>query len=479
MLRQLLRVPVRAGLLGLVSGVVGLASPTASAIGPGQNDKPAKSEKPKPKPKQSKQKKGKGAIDIDMPVQSFTLDNGLRVYVIEDHSTPTFSVHTAYNVGSRDEEPGRTGFAHLFEHMMFKGSKNVPEGGHFKYVLDVGGKTNAFTSADVTQYYNVVPSHYLDRIMWLESDRMRALEITDENFENQRTAVREEKATRYDNAPYAGVLVHFFAGLWKGTGYGHPTMGSVDDLNAAETKDVQAFFNRHYVPNNAVMSIVGDVRVSEVKKKVNQYFASIPRGADRAAFTPIEHKQEKIEVVKEDPLARQPLYVIGWKTVPEHHVDAKALDLLMSVLLRGESSRVTRILKDEKKLVITSVPIVGLAGGREAGVASAAFIPVEGASFQEIKRVVKDEVERVRKKGITRKELKKVRNQTAVDTIGSMATNTGRAMMVAQGALFYDDPKRVLTDLEQYQAVTAADIKRVANTYLTDKWIVLEIKPKK
>ncbi|RMG97545.1 MAG: insulinase family protein [Deltaproteobacteria bacterium] len=470
MIRPLVKFVSTAAALVLAGQVV--ATPATAAPAP-KKAKAAKTTKAKTK------KKKKGDLEIDLPVQTFTLDNGLRVIVLEDHSTPAFALSIAYNVGSRDEEEGRTGFAHLFEHMMFKGSKNVPDGGHFKYILGVGGEMNAFTSADVTQYYDVVPSHYLDMVLWLESDRMRSLEVTEENFENQRAAVKEEKAMRVDNAPYIGVILDVFSDLWKGTGYGHPTIGSLEDLNAAQTEDVQAFFNRYYVPNNAVMSIVGDVEFDEVKRKVEKYFGDIPRGPDREKFQPIEHVQEKIEIEREDKLARQPLYLIGWKTVPEYHPDAKPLEILLNILLRGDSSRITRILKDEKKLVIASIPISGLGGGRDAGMASAAFIPVEGASFDEIKKVVVEEVEKVKKKGISKKELQKAINQLTVDTVEQLATNLNRALLTAQHELFYDDPKHILTDLDEYRAVTVKDLKRVANKYLTDKWVTVAVMPKK
>jgi zinc protease len=418
------------------------------------------------------------ALGVSLQVKSFTLDNGLQVYVVEDHSSPMFALHIAYDVGSRDEVEGRTGFAHLFEHMMFKGSANVPDGGHFEYVLGAGGQMNAFTTPDVTQYFNILPSHYLDRILWLEADRMRSLDVTDVTFENQRQAVKEEKAMRVDNVPYAKALLEFFAEAWKGTGYGHTTIGSDADLDAATTADVKAFFDTYYVPNNAVMVIVGDVTVDEVKSKVTTYFGDIPRGTDRTKFEPIPHEQEKFERRIEDPMAQQPLYMIGWKTVPENHADRHAVELLMNILLRGDSSRITKILKDDKKLVVASLPLPSmLSGGRDAGSALAAFIPVQGASFDDIKKVILDEIDQVVKKGIAKKELEKSTNQLTVDTISSLATNNGRAMMIAQGVVAHGDRTYVLTDLQKYQAVTPRDIKRVAAEYLTDKWLVLEIVP--
>lgn len=417
------------------------------------------------------------ALGVELEVQSFTLDNGLRVYVVEDHSVPTFAMHTAYEVGSQDEETGRSGFAHLFEHMMFKGSENVPDGGYFKNVLGVGGVMNAFTSADVTQYFAVLPSQYLDMILWLESDRLRSLVITDENFENQRSAVKEERAMRYENQPYAQALAEFRTQIWDGTGYGHTTIGSQADLTAAETKDVQAFFDKYYVPNNAVVAVVGDVDPVELKAKFEKYYGDIPRGEDRAERKDADHTQRKYEKRSEDPYARQPLYIVGWKTVPYDHPDRPALELLTSMLLRGESSIITKILTDEKKMVLATIPLPP-AGGRNAGTEMAGFIPLPGTSFDDIKTVMKEEIDEIKKKGVSSRDLTKAKNQAAVGTVDSLATNNGRAFQIAQGALFNDDPLYVLRDLEKTQAVTAKDIKRVANTYLTDEWFTLEIVPK-
>lgn len=418
-------------------------------------------------------------LGIEMKVRHFTLGNGLRVYVLEDHSTPMFSMHIAYHVGSRDEQPGRSGFAHLFEHMMFKGSENVPEGGHFKHIQGAGGTLNAFTTADVTQYFQTVPSHYLDMVLWLEADRLRSLAVTDETFENQRAAVQEEKAMRYENRPYVMPLLQFFADAWAGTGYGHITIGSDQDLSAATTADVQKFFDTWYVPNNAVMAVVGDVDYAELERKVDERFGELPRGPERVPRPAVDHTASApFSRTAEDPLAPQPLYVIGWKTVPDRDPDHQPVRILMNVLLRGDSSRLTRLLKDERRMVVASIPTDAMGGGIDAGVAAGAFVPAPGTSFGAIKGVFKAEVAKVKARGITPKELQKAINQLTVDVVSELATNNGRAREIAQGALFYDDPLHTLTELEKVRKVTPKDIKRVANRYLTDNWLTLEIVPK-
>lgn len=411
-----------------------------------------------------------------VPVEKFTLPNGLRVVLSEDHSAPVVTVYTTFRVGGAQETRGFTGFAHLFEHMMFEGSKNVPPMGHLTFVQRVGGNNNASTSYDLTIYYNNLPSQYLDLGLWLESDRLRSLEITDKNFENQRAAVKEEKGMRMDNVPYSAAIQNWLSDAWKGTGYGHPVIGSLEDLNAAKTADVQAFFDKYYAPNNAVLVFVGDVEINDLKGRVDKYFGDIKRGPDRVPTPPgAVDKSKPFERSVDDPLAQQALYLLGWHTVGQNNPDRYALDLLGNILLVGESARIPKILQDDKKLV-------AFAGGahfsqRDAGLVFVQAMPLPTTDFAAIKQVIRDEVTKVQKSGISARELQKAINNEVVGTVNTLATNQGRAFSIAQGALFYNDPKRVLTDLQKYQEVTPADIKRVANEYLGANWLTLEIKP--
>ena len=455
-----------------VSGGLAVA-PLAADAAPAPAGAPAAAAKAAPK---ADAKKAKGGLAFDLPVQEFALANGLRVFVVEDHSTPSFNMTLLYDVGSRDEVKGRTGFAHLFEHMMFEGSKNVPPMGHLTFVQRVGGNNNAGTSYDMTMYYNNLPSQYLELGLWLESDRLRSLEITDANFENQRKAVKEEKAMRMDNVPYAAAVQNFLSDAWTGTGYGHNVIGSLEDLEAAQTADVQAFFDKYYAPNNAVLVFVGDVDLPDLKAKVEKYFGDIKRGPDRPP-TPAGQvdRSKPMEKSVEDALAQQAIYLLGWHTVGANHPDRYALDLLGNILLVGDSARIPKILQDEKKLVAFS-------GGthfaqRDVGLVFIQAMPLPSANFDQIKQVVRDEVAKVQKNGITPRELQKAINAQVMETVETLATNQGRATSIAQGALFHNDPKHVLSDLEKYQQVKPADIKRVATEYLGANWLTLEIKP--
>ena len=449
-----------------------MPAPAAAAPAAGTTAKTAVAA---PGPKAVKKKATKD-LGFDMPVQSFELANGMRVFVVEDHSTPAFNMTLLYDVGSRDEVTGRTGFAHLFEHMMFEGSKNVPPMANLTFVQRVGGNNNAGTSYDMTMYYENLPSQYLELGLWLESDRLRSLEITDKNFENQRAAVKEEKGMRMDNVPYSAAIQNWLSDAWKGTGYGHTVIGSLEDLEAAKTSDVQAFFDKYYSPNNAVMVFVGDVEFADLKGKVEKYFGDIKRGPDRVPTPPGQvDKSKPFERSVEDPLAQQALYLLGWHTVGQTHPDRYALDLLGNIMLVGESARIPKILQDEKKLV-------AFAGGahfsqRDAGLVFVQAMPLATSNFDQIKTVIRDEVAKVQKTGISARELQKAINAEVMSTVSTLATNQGRATAIANGALFYNDPKRVLTDLQKYQEVTPADIKRVANEYLGANWLTLEIKP--
>jgi zinc protease len=453
-----------------------LAAPAIADAAPAPAPAPAATTPNAKPPVAGKAKKGKKDLGFDLPIQNFDLANGLRVFVVEDHSTPSFNMTLLYDVGSRDEVQGRTGFAHLFEHMMFEGSKNVPPMGHLTFVQRVGGNNNASTSYDLTIYYNNLPSQYLDLGLWLEADRLRSLEITDKNFENQRAAVKEEKAMRMDNVPYAGAIQDWLSEVWKGTGYGHSVIGSLEDLNAAKTADVQAFFDKYYAPNNAVLVFVGDVDFADLKTRVEKHFGDIKRGPDRPPTNVGQvDKSKPFEKSVDDPLAQQALYLLGWHTVGQTHPDRYALDLLGNIMLVGDSARIPKILQDEKKLV-------AFAGGahlsqRDNGVVFVQAMPLPTSDFAAIKQVIRDEVAKVQKTGISARELQKAINAEVVSTVNTLATNQGRATSIAMGALFYSDPKRVLTDLQKYQEVTPADIKRVANEYLGANWLTLEIKP--
>ncbi|MEJ7709077.1 MAG: pitrilysin family protein [Pyrinomonadaceae bacterium] len=288
-----------------------------------------------------------------MPIEEFSLPNGLRVILSEDHAVPVVSVAVYYNVGSRNERPGRTGFAHLFEHMMFQGSENVPKAAHFQYIFNAGGTMNGTTSSERTNYYETLPASQLPLALWLESDRMRSLKVTQENLDNQRNAVQEEKRLTYDNRPYSNAFLRLHEMTFKNSANAHSTIGSMEDLDAATIDDIQEFFRVYYAPNNAVLVIVGDLEVNEARSLVELYFGSIPRQPlppDVDVSEPVE-VAERFEIYK-DRFAQLPALMMCWKIPPRRTPEHRALSLASDLLFEGESSRLyQKMVKGEESVV--------------------------------------------------------------------------------------------------------------------------------
>jgi len=296
-------------------------------------------------------KKGSGAGQISY--EEHTLDNGMRVVLSEDHSVPVVAVDVWYHVGSANEEKGRSGFAHLFEHMMFEGSANVDKGEHFKYVSEAGGTMNGQTTNDYTKYFETLPSNRLNLGLWLEADRMRSLVITKEKFENQRATVKEERRQSIDNQPYGEAFLVSDTLGYDGWPYDHTVIGSMDDLNAAHVDDVQKFFNRYYCPANAVLVIVGDIEPKETMKMVQKYFGNIPAG-QKSTFPTWDEKFNKGERTKEVPSPKANVAaVFDTYLIPGHmNADTPAIELLSTILTDGETSRLyQRLVKDEEAAV--------------------------------------------------------------------------------------------------------------------------------
>jgi zinc protease len=423
--------------------------------------------------------KKKSAIDFELPVQTFQLENGLNVYVVEDHSTPAFTFQLFYDVGSVDEVEGKTGLAHFFEHMMFMGSEKLGKFMIGEYTEKAGGRINAGTSYDYTVYYHEIPSNYLEMILWGESDRLSNLIMEQEPFDVQRAAVISEK-DRSENAPFSKAIQwEFLPDLMPESPYVHAVIGTQEDLENMTLEDATDFFSRYYSPNNAHMVFVGDVDFEEVKAKVDEYFGGIARGPERQPTPNVkpaaERPRKKVEKVVQDEKAQQTIYLVGWRSVDEAHEDRPALDLLANILFTGESARVPKVLTDEKQLTAG-------AGGthfvfRNDGALFMQMVPAGGATSDQLKAALREEVDKVKKKGIASKELEKAIRMELMETVQTLSTNSGRASAVGMGAMFYGDPKRIISDMKRYESVTTKDIKRVANKYLDDNWVFYELGP--
>src|SRR6202034_3024295 len=294
---------------------------------------------------------GQGVKIANLELRDTKLDNGLRVILVPDHSAPVYAINVTYNVGSRNERPGRTGFAHLFEHMMFQGSANVGKGEHFIQVLNNGGGMNGTTNEDRTTYFEELPKNQLDLGLFLEADRMRALNVTQANLDNQRNAVQEERRQGIDNQPYGRAQLDLDNLAYDNFAYKHSTIGSMTDLNAASIDDVKDFFRIYYAPNNAVLTLVGDFDPDEALAKVKQYFGSLPSQPTppKVLLDEEPHYGERRETIY-DPLARLPEIDIAYHIPPGNTPDNYAVQQLAIVLGQGESSRLYQRLVKEKQL---------------------------------------------------------------------------------------------------------------------------------
>jgi predicted Zn-dependent peptidase len=412
-----------------------------------------------------------------MPVEQFALENGLRVILSEDHAVPVVSVAVYFDVGSRNEREGRTGFAHLFEHMMFQGSENVPKAGHFQYIFNNGGTMNGTTSSERTNYYETLPANQLPLALWLESDRMRSLKVTQENLDNQRDAVKEEKRLNYDNRPYSNAFLRLNELVYKNPSNAHSTIGSMEDLDDATIDDVREFFRIYYAPNNAVLAICGDFDSTEARSLVEKYFASIPAQAPPPAVDVSE--PEEVSLRSEfyrDPFAQLPAIMLGWKVPARRTKDFYPLSLGNDLLLDGDSSRLyQRLVKDEES-------VVGIQGGmgerRGPSTLYVFAIPKPGHTTEAIRATIQEEIERLATEGPTEEEMEKLRNTLLNDAVRSRQSTLFRAQRLAEFALYDGDPSLVNREIERYLAVTPEEIRDAVRRYLlTDNHSMMEVVP--
>ena len=394
------------------------------------------------------------------------LKNGLRVIVSEDHSAPTVSIAVTYNVGSADEKARRTGFAHLFEHMMFKGSENVGPGEHPALVFANGGTMNGTTNQDRTLYFETMPANQLELALFLEGDRMKSLDINKDNLNNQRAAVQEERRLRVDNQPYGGTYERIGEQAYDNPAYKHSVIGSMDDLNAASVDDVATFFKTYYAPNNAVLSIVGDVDTKKTMALVEKYFGTIVRQPQpkRPDLAEPAHTAERRSTI-EDPLARLTQIDIVWITPPAGSPDGDALDVLSWVLSSGRSSRLNQSLVREKQLATNAGAFNPDSRGPGLFQMTATVAP--GKKVEDVEAALYEELEKAKTGPIADWEIEKAQNNARRQQASVVTSSLQRAVQLGEYAMFYDNPGLINTRTENILKVTPADVQRVAKKYLT------------
>jgi len=414
-----------------------------------------------------------------LKIEFYKLQNGLRVVLNPDDSVPVVSVAVFYDVGSRNEKPGKTGFAHLFEHMMFQGSENVGKAEHFQYISKAGGTMNGTTSSERTNYFETLPANQLPLALWLESDRMRSLAVTKENLDNQRETVKEEKRLRYDNQPYGQVFDLINSMIYKNFANAHSTIGSMEDLDAATVEDVKEFFRIYYAPNNAVLVISGSFDVEEVKKLVEKYFATIPK---QPAPPPVDVSEPEEVAVKakvyEDKLAPLPAFLDGWKIPPRNTSEFKALFLAGKLLYDGESSRLYQKLVKGDESVIQIFGITDERRGPSAILIGA--LPKPGKDIRQIRSQIYTEIKQLATEGPTPDEMKKLHNQLINDEIRLRQSSLSRALRLGEYALYDGDPFLANKELEELLKITPEQIRSAVNKYLnTENRAQLDVIPVK
>ncbi len=410
------------------------------------------------------------AITVDYPIVEQRLANGLRVIASPDHGAPSVAVNLWYDVGSRDEEDGRTGFAHLFEHIMFQGSAHVPSGQHIGLLQAAGAAVNATTWFDRTNYFETLPTGGLDLALWLEADRLGTLldALTQESLDNQREVVKEERRQRYDNVPYGDAMELLNALTFPSDHpYGHTTIGSMDDLNAATLADVQAFFRTHYRPSNAVLSLVGDVTAENAFERAERYFGRLNDGAKPAKrvtepLGPLtgDERGEASGVVPAEAV------YLSWRLPQRGTREFDAVDLAFSVLGHGQTSRLHRTLvRGTERAEAASASTLGLIGGNSSGIVFARAR--DGVPIEQLEDDLAREVDRLRSEPPTERELRRAKAQYERHWLHELVRVDSRADALGEYATLHDDPNLVNTRIAEIDAVTGDDIAAAVDQWFT------------
>ena len=467
----------------------------------------------------------------------YNLDNGMHVILHEDHSTPVVAVTMMYHVGSKNENPSRTGFAHFFEHLMFEGTQNIPRHEYDKYVEKAGGTLNANTSQDRTFYYELLPSNQLEMGLWLESERLLHAKVDEVGIETQREVVKEEKRQRVDNQPYGTFMENIFKRAYSKHPYKWVPIGSMADLDAAQEEDYVNFYRTFYVPHNVTLSVAGDINIEQAKQWIANYFGTIPNGdkldvyrdkefLDLAQFTKKYNKEvgsvaesknfisdynslstedfikkyfKKVSTkphpvprpnIKEGLLQHEivdtiydniqlPAIIMAYRTPELNHKDHYAVEMLAMLLSQGNSSRFNKNIVEKKRLAMMAAafpfPL------EDEGIALSFALANMGVDLSELQTALDDEIKDVQEHLITDEELQKLKNQIESDFISSNSTMAGIAEQLAQYYTYYKGNTDLInTEINKYMAVTKEDIKRVANTYfIPSNRVVLYYLPKK
>jgi len=416
-------------------------------------------------------------LQAQIKFESFDLPNGLHVILHQDNSNPLVAVSVLYHVGSKDEIPTRTGFAHFFEHLLFEGSENIGRGEYMQLIQSNGGALNANTSNDRTFYYEILPSNQLELGLWMESERMLHAKIDQVGVDTQREVVKEEKRQRVDNQPYASFLSEMFVRAFKQHNYRWVPIGSMDHLNAATLEEFMAFYKKYYVPNNATLSIAGDIDVAQTKAMITKYFGDIPAGATvqrPSAYEP-PLGGEVVDTIYDN--IQIPAVFAGYRMVSETHPDTYALQMLTTALSDGPSSRFSKRMvdQDQNALQVAAFPFAM----EHHGVFIALALANGATSTGTLMTTMEEEISKMQQEPLSEKEFTKLLNKVESDYVNRNSGVAGIAENLANYHVYYGDAILINTEIERFRTVTPADLQRVAQTYLKpENRVVLHYLPK-
>jgi zinc protease len=405
------------------------------------------------------------------------LPNGLTLALSEDHSTPIVHLNLTYHVGSKNEKPGRTGFAHLFEHLMFKGSKNVQPEAHTSMISSVGGQSNAYTTDDETVFWETVPAQYLPLVLWLEADRMATLRIDKDSFTNERDVVKEERRMRVDNQPFGRLNEIIYDQAFTVHPYKHPTIGSMQDLEAASVDDVRDFYRTYYVPSNATLTLVGDFDSTQAIQLVDQYLGRVPKADHEVPRDipkePPQTKEKRVTLEQPWPL---PAVVVAYHVTFDGNPDTYPLHIAAKVLSDGQSSRIYKKLVYETQIAVAAFGNANII--EDPNLFYAVAIVQPGHTTAEAVDTLIAEIERLKTEPITERELQRTKNQFARDYILQRESNQQKALQLSHAIVIHRDVRTADGEFEIFQGITTADVQRVARTYFKpENRLVLTIMP--
>lgn len=420
---------------------------------------------------------GQQTGELPFPIKQVTLKNGLRVILSEDYSLPIVSVVVAYKVGSINEEPGKTGLAHLLENLMFQGSRNVGQMQHYSFIQKIGGTLNAITTDDKTIFYQTVPSNQLALVLWLESDRMKTLNINPSNVENIKNQLIEDIQLQRESDPYLENSWYFDRLLFPGFAYSHPVLGTIPDISKITTKDVLAFFATYYTPNNAVLTIVGHIDEQKAIQLVQRYFLTIPM---RAAPPPLDledlPKIDNVDLTIKNPMASSPGFYLGYQLAPRYSDDHYRLAITEYALLKGRTSRMFKRLFEKDK---TAIYMSGGIETRKGQSVLKIFVRANNEITNERnQRAVFAEINKIKTTFITEKELQKTKNMFKMDYLKQFATVLDKAIFLTEELLDRGSFTQWLDELDRYLAVSHYDVSRMANKYFNEDRIFIKIETK-